>query len=300
MEGLLPTISPFRTMDPRMRFWGKAMLRASGVLVLAGSALVGPFPLVSGPPVASTEMVVIPAGLFTMGSDTGPADERPAHRVDLPAFSIDRTPVTNAQFAAFLNAVGPVNSPGERLFDIDDPDARIHARDSKWAADKGFENHPVVEVSWFGAREYCAWMGKRLPNEAEWEKAARGTDGRKYPWGNSPPDKTRAQFNARYNETVPVDSFPAGASPYGVLDMAGNGWEWVSSAYRPYPYDSSDGREDLNPGPVRGTRGGGHDSPPEELTTTQRGRNLSRNPRSGHHNIGFRCARSPGLRPERP
>jgi len=85
--------------------------------------------------------------------------------------------------------------------------------------------------------------------------------------------------------------FTAGGSPYGLLHMAGNAWEWVSSAYRPYPYDASDGREDLKAGPVRGTRGGGHDSTAEELTTTHRGRNLSRNPSAGHHNIGFRCAK---------
>lgn len=236
-------------------------------------------------------MIAVPAGPFIMGSDTGPADERPAHRVELPAFSIDRTPVTNVQFAAFLNAVGPVNSKGERLFDFDDGDARIHKRGEKWVADAGYENHPVVEVSWFGARDYCAWMKKRLPTEAEWEKAARGTDGRKYPWGNDSPDQSKAQFNAGWNQTAPVDSFPKGASPYGVLDLAGNAWEWVSSAYLPYPYNPSDGREDLKAGPVRGTRGGGHDSSPDELTTTQRGRDLSRNFRSGHHNIGFRCAR---------
>jgi iron(II)-dependent oxidoreductase len=226
-----------------------------------------------------------------MGSDTGPEDERPAHRVELPAFSIDRTPVTNAQFAVFLNQVGPTNSAGERLFDVEDNDARIHKKGGKWAADAGFENHPVVEVSWFGARDYCAWAGKRLPTEPEWEKSARGTDGRRYPWGNNPPDQTRAQYNSGWNQTVPVSRFPKGASPYGVLDLAGNTWEWVSSAYIPYPYDPKDGREDLKPGPVRGTRGGGHDSPAEELTTTQRGRNLSRNFRSGHHNVGFRCAR---------
>jgi len=237
------------------------------------------------------EMITIPAGPFVMGSDNGPVDERPAHKVELQAFSIDKFPVTNADFAAFLNGVGPANSKGERLFDFDDNDARIHRRGEKWVADPGSENHPVVEVSWAGARDYCAWAGRRLPTEAEWEKAARGTDGRKYPWGNSPPDKSRAQFNARYNQTAPVDSFPNGASPYGVLDMAGNGWEWVSSAYMPYPYNPRDGREDLTPGPVRGTRGGGHDSPAEEIATMQRGRNLSRNFRSGHHNIGFRCAR---------
>jgi iron(II)-dependent oxidoreductase len=240
---------------------------------------------------STTDMISIPSGPFTMGSDIGPADERPAHRVELPPFSIDRTPVTNEQFAVFMNAAGPANSGGERLFDVDDGDARIHQRGGKWVADPGFENHPVVEVSWFGARDYCAWAGKRLPTEAEWEKAARGTDSRKYPWGNSPPDRPRAQFNAGWNQTAPVESFSKGASPYGVLDLAGNAWEWVSSAYLPYPYNPTDGREDLRAGPARGTRGGGHDSPPEELTTTQRGRTLSRNFRSGHHNIGFRCAR---------
>jgi len=240
---------------------------------------------------APTEMINIPAGLFTMGSDDGPADERPAHRVELAAFLIDRLPVTNAQFAAFLNATGPVSSSGERLYDVDDADARVHQRSGKWVADKGYEDHPVVEVSWTGARDYCAWAKKRLPTEAEWERAARGTDGRRYAWGNAPPDRSRAQFNAGYNQTVPVDRFPNGASPYGVLDMPGNAWEWVSSAYLPYPYKASDGREELKPGPVRGTRGGGHDSPPRELTTTQRGKDLSRTPASGHHNIGFRCAR---------
>lgn len=236
------------------------------------------------------DMVAIPAGPFTMGSTDGPVDERPQHRFTLAAFRIDRYPVTNARFALFLNAVGPFNRQGERLFDADDPDARIHHDGGRWVSDKGYQQHPVVEVSWAGARDYCAWRGKRLPTEAEWEKAARGPEPRKYPWGNAPPDETRAQFNARFNETAPVDRFPAGASPYAVQDMAGNTWEWVSSAYRPYPYSAGDGREDPASGPVRATRGGGHDSGPHEITTTQRGRNLSRNPRAGHHNIGFRCA----------
>ncbi|NIO07456.1 MAG: SUMF1/EgtB/PvdO family nonheme iron enzyme [Deltaproteobacteria bacterium] len=236
-------------------------------------------------------MVTVPAGPFTMGSDVGPEDERPAHRVELPKFTIDRTPVTNAQFALFLEAVGSESPEGARYYDVDDDDARIHREEGRWLADDGFEDHPVMEVSWTGALSYCSWLGKRLPTEAEWEKAARGSDGRKFPWGNSPPDATRAQYQAGWNESAPVDGFPAGASPYGVLDLAGNAWEWVSSAYRPYPYDPSDGREDRRPGPVRGTRGGGHDSPAEELTTTHRGEELSRNYRSGHHNIGFRCAR---------
>lgn len=238
------------------------------------------------------DMIRIPAGVFLMGSDHGPEDERPQHRVNLEEFLIDRTKVTNLEFAQFLNASGPEGPKGEKYFDIDDNDARIHRRDGKWQADVGFENNPVVEASWHGAVAYCQWRGKRLPTEAEREKAARGTDGRKYPWGNEPPDRSRAHFNGGWNDLRPVGSFPKGASPYGLLDAAGNGWEWVSSAYLPYPYDAKDGREDLTRDAIRSTRGGGHDSRPEELTTTQRGRHVSRNPRGGHHNIGFRCARS--------
>jgi formylglycine-generating enzyme required for sulfatase activity len=178
-------------------------------------------------------MLHILAGLFVMGSDTGPADEQPQHQVHLDTFQLDRTPVTNAQFAEFLNAVGPINAHGERLFDVDDHDARIHQQGKTWAAEAGFAAHPVVEVSWVGARDYCRWLGKRVPTETEWEKAARGTDGRRYPWGNSLPDQTRAQYNAGWNDTASVGNFPAGASPYGVLDMAGNVWEEVSSAYSP-------------------------------------------------------------------
>jgi iron(II)-dependent oxidoreductase len=241
-------------------------------------------------PAATDNMAHVPAGAFVMGNDAGPDDERPSHQVTLAAYSIDRFPVTNAEFAGFLNVVGHVNAKGERLYDIDDPDARVHQSGGKWTADRGYEHHPVVEVSWAGARDYCGWRGKRLPTEAEWEKAARGTDVRRYPWGNTPPDRGHAQFSAGWNETAPVNSRSAGASPYGVHDMAGNAWEWVSSAYRPYPYRADDGREILTAGPVRATRGGGHDSPATEITTTQRGKNLSRNPRAGHHNIGFRCA----------
>ena len=238
-----------------------------------------------------SEMVAIPAGPFTMGSNEGPEDERPAHEVTLPAYSIDRFPVTNAQFSEFLTLDLAKAGPAARLYDVDDPDARIHRRGGSWVADAGYEQHPVMEVPWAGAVAYCAVRRKRLPTEAEWEKAARGTDARRYPWGAESPERRRAQFAAGWNETAPVDAFPAGTSPYGVRDMAGNAWEWVSSAYRPYPYRADDGREDAKPGPVRGTRGGGHDSRAAEITTTQRGRTLSRNPASGHHNIGFRCTR---------
>ena len=263
-------------------------------LVLAGvlaGALTGAA-TAAGTSAEPVKMVQIPAGAFTMGRDQGPPDERPAHEVRLAAYSIDRFPVTNAQFAEFLNAIAASPSGPVRLYDFDDPDARIHRRAERWAADTGFENHPVIEVSWAGAGAYCRHRGKRLPTEAEWEKAARGNDARLYPWGNEPPQPARARFAAGWNETAPVDASAAGASRYGVRDLSGNAWEWVSSAYRPYPYRADDGREDPTPGPVRGTRGGGHDSPAGEITATQRGRSLSRNPGAGHHNIGFRCAAS--------
>lgn len=259
------------------------------LLLLVAAALSVPLAAADRSPPG--EMVTIPPGPFIMGSDHGPEDERPAHAITLAAYAIDRFPVTNAQLAEFLNAVGHANSHGERLYDIDDPDARIHRVGGAWRADQGYETHPAVEVSWVGARDYCAWRGKRLPTEAEWEKAARGGDGRRYPWGDAPPDRSRARYATGWNETAAVGGHAAGASPYGAHDMAGNAWEWVASAYRPYPYRADDGREDLAAGPVRATRGGGHDSPAEEITTTQRGRTLSRNPRAGHHNIGFRCAK---------
>ena len=238
-----------------------------------------------------SDMARIPPGTFLMGSNEGPDDERPQHRVDVAEFFIDINQVTNARFAEFLGAKGSKAPDGQVWYDVDDNDARIHRRDGQWAADPGHESHPVVEASWYGALAYCNWLGKRLPTEAEWEKAARGTDGRKYPWGNDAPDRTRAHFAAGWNDFRPVGAFPKGASPYGVLDLSGNGWEWVSSAYLPYPYNPTDGREDFNQVRIRGTRGGGQDSSPDELTATQRGRRVSRNPRGGHHNIGFRCAR---------
>lgn len=239
------------------------------------------------------DMVRISGGAFTMGSDSEAADERPAHRVTLGLFLIDRRPVTQAEFAAFLNAIGRlVDEAGRRLYDWDDGDARIHRADGRFRADPGFEGHPVNEASWFGARAYCAWRGKRLPTEAEWERAAKGTEGRTYPWGEAPPDATRARFGQGWIETVPVGTLPLGATPEGVLGMAGNIHQWVSSLYRPYPYDPGDGREDPDATGERVTRGGAADTGAETLRTTWRGDGVSRGPRSGHHNIGFRCAKS--------
>jgi iron(II)-dependent oxidoreductase len=237
-------------------------------------------------------MVHIPGGPVLIGSDDGPMDERPAHVVELAGFWIDALPVTTTQLAEFLNAVGPANAQGNRLFDLDDADARIRQVGGSFAPVLGYEDHPAVEPSWYGARDYCAWRGARLPTEAEWERAARGPNGRTYPWGESAPTSGTAHFGARYGSYLPVGSFPDGATPDGIHDLSGNVWQWVSSLYWPYPYRADDGREDPDALGERGARGGGHDSPAAHLRGAYRGRGLSRGPTAGHHNIGFRCASS--------
>lgn len=243
---------------------------------------------------APADMVLIPGATITLGRNDGPADERPAHRVAVASFRLDRREVTNAEYAAFLNAVGGFhNAQGRRIYDADDGDARIHRRDGRWRADAGHAAQPVNEATWFGARDYCARRGARLPTEAEWERAARGVEGRRYPWGDAPPDATRARFGIGWMKTLPVGSLPAGATPEGVLNLAGNVHEWTSSLYLPYPYSATDGREDHDSEAPRVTRGGAADSDADSLTTTWRGADVSRGPRAGHHNIGFRCAAPP-------
>src|SRR5829696_5374025 len=180
------------------------MLTSATRLVLAAVILAVP----AG---AETDMVRLAGGTFTMGSDRGLADERPPHSVTLKAFWIDKRPVTNAEFAAFLERLGQTsNSRGQHLFDWDDRDARLHKVDGRWRADAGFEQHPANEMSWYGARDYCQTLGKRLPTEAEREFVARGTHGRTYPWGNTAPDATRARFGIGYGRTIDVGSLLAG------------------------------------------------------------------------------------------
>jgi formylglycine-generating enzyme required for sulfatase activity len=199
------------------------------------------------------DMVTIPAGEFLMGSDKRRDSmardaETPQHRVYLPEYRIARIPVTNRQYKLFVDATGyetPAHWNNGRI-----PD--------------GKENHPVVNVSWRDAQAFCRWAGVRLPSEAEWEKAARGTDGRIWPWGNKPPNDKLCNFNNNVGRTTPVGAYPAGASPDGCLDMAGNVWEWTSSKWgmdwdKPefdYPYDPDDGREDAEGDARRVLRGG--------------------------------------------
>jgi iron(II)-dependent oxidoreductase len=232
------------------------------------ASLIGPGPLER--PSTPVEMVRVPPGPFTMGSEVDSPDERPAHTVELHAFEIDTLPVVNAQFAAFLNETGAGDMASGLLYDSADPAARILWMGGRYAAVQGFEQHPVVAETWQGARAYCAWRGARLPTEAEWERAARGPNGRSFPWGNEPPDASRARFAFRFMEYSRVGSYPAGATPDGILDMAGNAWQWTSTLYRPYPYRADDGREDANVGGERVSRGGGLTASAEMLRSTYR------------------------------
>jgi len=191
-------------------------------------------------------MIVILRGFFVMGLDEGDLNERPEHEVFLDEFKIDKYEVSAKEFAEFLNEKG---NPDDKYFSVDTYSTIIgvSSADGKtvetkenpemYIPRKGFENYPANNVSWFGAEAYCRWKGKRLPSEAEWEKAARGNDQRLYPWGNSLPDNKKAQFNQRWEEKglnvmVPVDSLDRGVSFYGVYNMAGNVWEWMNDWYR--------------------------------------------------------------------
>jgi iron(II)-dependent oxidoreductase len=245
----------------------------------------------AAPPGAGADgLMLVAAGVFWMGRDDGAPEEAPLHRVFVRDFWIERHKVTNAEFAAFLNATGLRPAGAERRYDEDDADARVHLRDGRFAPDPGFADHPVVEVSWFGARDYCRWKGRRLPTEAEWEKAARGDDLRPYPWGTAPPSAETAVFGAPYGATAPVAARPRGASPYRVEDMLGNLREWTSTVFRPYPYRTNDGREGFTGEEAVVVRGASHDDPAHDLRVTRRRFYERRGAAAGHHFVGFRCA----------
>jgi iron(II)-dependent oxidoreductase len=261
------------------------------------------------PRAAADGIMLVQAGAFWMGRDDGPAEEAPLHRVFVRDFWIERHKVTNAEFAAFLNATGGarLTTTGDRRFDWDDDDVRIHdvrapcptcpapAGTPVWRADAGFADHPAVEVSWFGARDYCAWRGRRLPSEAEWEKAARGDDRRPYPWGAATPTSTHAVFARPYNATEPGAARPAGASAAGVEDLLGNLREWTATRLRPYPYRHDDGREPFAGEGRVVVRGASHDDPADALHVATRRSYDRRGAAAGHHHVGFRCATSEDL-----
>ena len=251
---------------------------AMAVLLGAGCGSSGPGAKPSKSPDLST-MVRVPAGEFLMGRDDGDPDERPARRVWLDDFYIDRTEVTNRDFKAFCDAARylyPSNPNFDSGYLLDKPD------------------YPVVNISWEQARAYCAWAGKRLPTEAEWEKAARGTDGRLYPWGNSWGDSLTNIQGLPFDRTAPVGSLRQGGSPYGVLDLAGNVWEWCADWYLLEYYAQAPKRNPPGPAgptPWRVVRGGGFTSPRSDAEAMNRSKNY---PSLVIHHLGCRCAWSKG------
>jgi formylglycine-generating enzyme required for sulfatase activity len=232
------------------------------------------------------ELVRVPAGEFLMGSDPtkdkdARDDEQPQHSVYVPEFTIAKYKVTNLQYAAFVRAMKH-KLPGHW------EDGRIPA---------GKENHPVVAISWHDTVAFCGWLSRetgrdfRLPTEAEWEKAARGTEGRVYPWGDELPTPELCNFDGNVNDITPVGRYsPQGDSPYGCADMAGNVWEWTQSLYMGYPYDPVDGREEIEAGEFiedrRVVRGGSWHSSRERARCAFR--SWSRSDLSDAR-YGFRC-----------
>ena len=242
------------------------------------------------------EMILIPAGEFVRGSERGDTDEVPVRTLYQDAFYLDKYEVTVAQYRACVEA--GVCTPPEKF----------------WGAQHNYEadfcngprtdrdNHPINCMRWWEADTYCKWVGKRLPTEAEWEKAARGTDGRRFPWGNEQANCDRAVIDdggdgCGRESTWPVGSFPQGASPYGVMDMSGNVWEWVSDWYGKDYYAQAPSRNPMNntPDPLESAppkvlRGGSWADQTELIHRTAN--RVQYNPNTyPDYTIGFRCAR---------
>jgi formylglycine-generating enzyme required for sulfatase activity len=242
----------------------------------------------------SMVMVYVPAGDFQMGSEEGVSDEQPVHKVTLDSFWIDRTEVSNAQYARCVK-------DGK----CDQPLTLASNTRSSYYGDKQFDNYPVIFVNWDDAANYCDWVGGQLPTEAQWEYAARGPENRVYPWGYAFDGRklnycdVNCQFghadkavNDGYADTAPVGSYPSGASWVGALDMAGNVWEMVADRYgHGYPSGPQDNPRGPSSGQDHVKRGGAWDAAFYYVTTAVR-LGLGSNERGG--GIGFRCARPEG------
>ncbi len=231
-------------------------------------------------PLPDRSMILVPAGEFTMGSLGGDPDEQPVHKVYVGAFFMDKHQVMVSQYARFLEATHQERPP----------DWNIMNKSQN-------QNRPIANVDWAESDAYCKWAGKRLPTEAEWEKAARGTDGRVYPWGNEPPTRFHANSGkevwSNHSALSPVGTFEEGKSPYGVYDMAGNVWEWVSDWYDSEYYQLSPSQNP--PGPRKGShkvvRGGSWGS--NGITDLRSADRETHLPSFRGFGTGFRCAKTP-------
>lgn len=308
--------------DPEARPWDGAELRA--LLETAGdsgqlSAVGMPMPVLDGamasdervsvlalPEDVAMAFISVPAGSFLMGSDPvhdpmADDDETPQHRVSLDAYAMGRTVVTVAQFAAFVAATGYITdaerSGGSIALSGND---FVWVTGADWRHPGGtngtvLDDHPVVHVTWDDAMAFCHWVSDesgqvvRLPTEAEWERAARGTDGRCYPWGDAAPDGSRANIGRRVSSTTPVGTYsPAGDSPCGCTDMVGNVWEWCNDWYAVDAYASAPQNNPTGPdvGTFRAVRGGAWYAEDDFARAALR---LWRAPDQPHGLVGFRC-----------
>jgi formylglycine-generating enzyme required for sulfatase activity len=266
----------------------------AGIVTMLSPTLV----LAVDPPASATDstaagkdggpVVLIPAGSFPMGvphgDRDGGRDEYPRHDVYVDAFYIDKFEVTNGQYLAFVKATGHrvpqnPNNPTRNLWQGD-------------TISEALVDRPVINVDWADAVAYCSWAGKRLPTEAEWEKAAKGTSDRRFPWGNVEPTNKHLNFNQRWigeKTLMPVGSYEAGKSPFGVYDMAGNVWEWVQDWYDPKYYEKSPAKNPKGPetGTRRVLRGSGWQN---ETPTVRIFTRVDSDPTVRNESTGFRCA----------
>ncbi len=289
-EDAEPTPIPVNTAVPTVEIVANEAAEAVAEDTESGTERVSP--------VDGMVQVFVPAGAFQMGAlqaDSAP-DEIPAHQVTISAFWMDKLEVTNSMYALCVQA-GACTLPSA---------FKSEHHDKYYNTDE-FADFPVVNVTWGNADDYCIWAGKHLPTEAEWERAARGDDYRGFPWGDERPGTTQANFNYIIRDLTRVGSFPAGASPFGVLDMSGNVWEWVNDYYDANAYASSVASNPTGPlaavggGQRRVIRGGSYVDVEKDIRVTSRG--FARGPDpdvsdmesveykgESSSKIGFRCA----------
>jgi len=282
----LPTATDTRLPTPSPSPTATSLPTATLTPVPTATSLPQPPTPVPGLGVGSTkvrerdgmEMVYVPGGTFQMGSSKGDDDEQPVHTVTLDSFWIDRTEVTNAQYAHCV-ADARCSPP---------PQTGSYARDTYYG-DSRFDDYPVTYVSWHDADTYCEWAGGRLPTEAEWEYAARGPDGHIYPWGSDEPNSTLANYDVIVGDTTAVGSFPAGASWVGAMDMAGNVLEWGNDWYTDsyYPVSPAENPTGPDTGDFRVLRGGSWLQDPDMVRSANRSWSGPYGYRFNH--IGFRC-----------
>lgn len=276
------TVNPVKFRGFRLLLFCLLLLSAAAQVSLASSV--------------RPELITIPSAAFTIGDPAGEPDERP-REIHVAGFRIMKFEVTNDMFAHFVAATGHVTDPERQKKGYVWTDRWRAVAHADWRhpsgrarSIEGLGSHPVVQVSARDAHAYCRWRGLRLPSEQEWELAARGTDGRRYPWGNDPPRKStpkRANFGTLdccapdrsdgFARTSPVGHYPAGRSPFGVYDMAGNVWEWTSS-----PYVTEPGKTTI--------RGGGWGNDAYGIRSAFRHGNPAH---IGLDMVGFRCVADP-------